>query len=141
MSHTNIIISLSGNTIIIIALHLVQGIQLTLLTSCTCLRQEVVYQCTVNGSGATTWGGTALEECSQGRILLRHSDYRPGYIVSMICGTNGLIRTHAVSAENGTYTSQLHLSTSNYTVGDTIECSGGSEEGVESAQISLSSGI
>ena len=127
--------------IIIIALQLVKGIQLTLLTSCTCLEQEVVYQCTVSGSGATIWGGTALEECSQGRILLRHSEYRPDYGVDKICGTNGVIRTHAVSAENRTYTSQLQLSISNHTVGDTIECSGGSEEGVERAQILLSSGI
>ena len=122
-------------------MELIKGICLTSVTTCTCLGQEVVYECTVSGSGATNWSGTALEECSQGRILLRHSDYRPGYIVSMICGTNGLITTHSVSVENGTYTSQLHLIISNYTVGDTIECSGGNEEGVESAQISLSTSM
>lgn len=111
------------------------------VTTCTCLGHEVIYECRVSGSGVTTWNGTALEECSAGRILLRHSEYNSGYSTSMTCGITGLVHAMAVSAENGSYTSQLILTISNNTVGGTIECSGGSEEGVEHVQITLTTGI
>ena len=129
------------NTITVIAaFHSGQGIRLHVVNQHTVLGQEVIYECTVSGSGATTWGGTALEECSQGKILLRHSDFTPGYVINKTCGNNGLISGRAVSAENEIYTSQLILNVSDITVGETIECSGGREEGVERAQISLSTG-
>ena len=104
-------------------------------SSCTCLGHQIIYECTVKGSGATTWGGTALQECQQGNIILRHSEYSSGLVINKNCGDNGVISAHTGSAENGTYTSALILYVSNNTVGDTIECSGGSEEGVESAQV------
>ena len=111
------------------------------VTTCTCLGYEVIYECRVSGTGVTTWSGTALEECSAGRILLRHSEYNSGYSTSMTCGITGLVHAMAVSAENGTFTSQLILNVSNNTVGGTIECSGGSEEGLERENISLSTSM
>ena len=115
--------------------NLVEGIHLRVVSPCTCLGHQVIYECTVSGSGATTWGGTALEECPQGNILLRHSEYSEGLVINKTCGSNGVISGSAFSEGNGTYTSKLYLYVSNNTVGDTIECSGGSEEGNESAQI------
>ena len=129
----------------IIALHLglINGIQLTPLTTCTCLGHEAVYECRVMGTtGVTIWNGTALEECPGERILLRHSDYDSGIsTISRTCGSTGLVKASAVSVNNETYTSQLSLNVSNNTVGDTIECFGGTEEGVEQAQIALTHGI
>ena len=110
------------------------------LSSCACLGHRVVYECTVRGSGATNWGGTALEECSEGRLLLRHSGFNSGHSRNKTCGSSGHIRSYAVSAENGTYISQLILNVSNNMVDDSITCSGGSEEGVEHAQITLTTG-
>ena len=59
----------------------------------------------------------------------------------MTCGITGLVHASAVSAENGTFTSQLILNVSNITIGDTVECSGGSEEGLEREKISLSTSM
>ena len=115
---------------------------MTPLTTCTCLGHKVIYECTVSGSGVTTWNGTALEECSKGRIILRHSSYDSNYTISRTCGITGLVKAYAVSesADNGTYTSRLILNVSNSSVGDTIECSGGSEQGIKHVHILLSTG-
>ena len=121
--------------IIAICLRLITGIELTTVTAHTCVGHQVTYECKVNGSGATTWQGTALDECSQGNILLRHSEYSSGLVINKTCGSNGVISGRTLPGENGTYTSQLILNVSNDMVGDTIECSGGSEEGVVHIQI------
>ena len=119
-----------------IYVRLITGIELIAVTAHTCIGHVVIYECIVNGSGATIWGGTALESCSQGNILLRHSEYYSSIVITKTCGNNGPISGHAVSSENEMYTSWLILNVSYNTVGDTIiECSGGSEEGVEHLQI------
>ena len=125
-----------------VCLRLINGIELSSLSTCTCLGHEVIYECAVSGGGATSWEGTALESCSQSTILLRHSEFNnSNYGIDTMCGTRGHIYSRAVSFDNGVYTSQLILNVSNDTVGDSIECSGhGDSEGVESLQITLSRG-
>ena len=123
--------------------NLIKGIKLSLLSTCTCLGHEVIYECTVSGGGATSWEGTALESCSWSTILLRHSEFNnSNYGINTTCGTSGHIYSRAVSSNNEIYTSQLILNVSNDTVGDSIECSGqgDSEEGAESLQITLTTG-
>ena len=126
-----------------VCLRLINGIELSSLSTCTCFGHEVIYECAVSGSGATSWEGTALESCSRSTILLRHSEFNnSNYGINTTCGTSEHIYSRAVSSDNGVYTSQLILNVSNDTVGDSIECSGhgDSEEGAESLQITLSRG-
>ena len=127
----------------VIAYCLAGGIELTSLSACICLGHEVIYECVVSGGGATSWEGTALENCSQSTIFLRHSEFNnSNYGIDTTCGTSGHIYSRAVSSDNGVYTSQLILNVTNDTVGDSIECSGlvDSEEGADSLQITLSTG-
>ena len=96
----------------------------------------------MNQSGATSWEGTALENCSKSTILLRHSEFNNSeYGINTTCAS-GHIYSRAVSSDNGVYTSQLILNVSNNTVGDSIECSGldDSEERFQSLQITLTTG-
>ena len=46
--------------------------------SCTCPGDELIFECTIEGDAGTYWQGTALEQCLQGRVLIRHSQFRSG---------------------------------------------------------------
>ena len=59
-----------------------------MITTCTCPGSEAVFECAVDGGGATIWQGTALEECAGGRIILRHSQFESGYNISCLLYTS-----------------------------------------------------
>ena len=102
--------------------------ELTMLTSCTCPGHEIVFECIVNGDSATIWHGTALEECDNDNILLRHSYFNTtgGYLISMMCDTIGQVTGRAVSALNQIFVSQLTLNFSQNLTGHTILCNSNS---------------
>ena len=114
--------------------------KLTVITSCTCPENEVVFECAVAGGGATIWQGTALEECAGGRIILRHSRFESGQNINQTCGASGPIVSHAVSVVSDSYTSQLIINVSQHLNGSTIECASDSGRQVGSRQISLTTG-
>ena len=98
---------------------------ITMLTSCTCPGHEIVFECIIIDDGAATiWQGTALEECDNGILLLRHSQFNEsyGYSLNRICGTIGQVTGRAVSAENQIYISQLILNFSQSLNGSTVQC-------------------
>ena len=126
-----------------------------MITSCTCLGYEVVYECAVAGGGATIWQGTALEECTNGRVLLRHTQFESKINIYKTCGASGSVVGHAISVMddsysavndsssvmNGSYTSQLTINVSQHLNGSTIECASDSGRQVDSTQILLTTGI
>ena len=115
--------------------------QLALTTLCTCPGYEAVYECTVNGPGATVWRGTALEECTGGKIVLRHSDFESGYNLNKTCGASGPVVGRALSVANDSYTSQLTINVSQHLNGSTIECASDNEtHDIVSRQILLTKG-
>ena len=115
--------------------------KLTMLTSCICPGYEIVFECTVAGVGGTIWHGTALEECTDGRIILRHSQFESGYNITQTCGASGTIIGHAVSVENDFYTSQLTINVSQHLNGSTVECASDSGRQVGSRQILHTTGM
>ena len=98
-----------------------------MISSCTCRGYEAVFECTVFGDGATIWQGTALQQCAGQRIILRHSQFEPGYNINQTCGSGGPVVGRAVSAVNGSYTSQLTINVSQQLNGSTIECANDNE--------------
>ena len=93
-----------------------------MITSCICPGQEAVFRCTVDGGVATVWRGSALENCTDGSIILRHSQFRDVYIINESCGTSGFIIGKAISAENGSYTSHLTVFANQELNGSIIVC-------------------
>lgn len=102
------------------------------LNHCNCPGQNLVYECTVCGEGATVWTGS-LFECPNGQILLRHREFRDDWPIGECCSSNGVLITaqsigpgepdiHTWS-DGFCYTSQLRLQ--NVTISDnnkTIAC-------------------
>ena len=43
--------------------------ELTILTSCTCPGHQLIFECTIFGSGATVWTGTALDQCPGDQVF------------------------------------------------------------------------
>ena len=90
--------------------------------------------------GATIWQGTALEECTNSRVLLRHTQFESGQNINKTCGASGPIVGRAVSVVNGSHTSQLTINVSRHVNGSTIECASDSGRQVGSRQILLTRG-
>ena len=111
-----------------------------MITSCTCPGTEVVFECAVAGGGATIWQETALQECTGGRIILRHSQFVSGHIISQTCGTSGPVVGRAISVVSDSYSSQLTINVSQHLNGSTIECASDSGIQVGSRQILLPTG-
>ena len=82
-----------------------------MITSCipVCPGQEATIRCTVDGGVPTLWRGSALENCLDGSIILRHSQFGNRYTINKTCGISGQVIGQAISAENGSYTSQLTI--------------------------------
>ena len=95
-----------------------------LISSCTvCFGQEAVFRCTVNGGVTTTWRGSALENCSDGSITLRHSQFGNGTTtINKTCGTTGQVAGRTISVENGSYTSNLIIEDTQQIIGSQIIC-------------------
>ena len=99
------------------------GSELRMSSSCTCLGQELNFECTVDGDGATFWQGSALQECPhQNRVIIRHSQYQTRHSATEECGSTGTVVVTPVSAVNLSYTSQLTINVSQHLNGSTIEC-------------------
>ena len=98
-----------------------------MITSCICPGQEAVFRCTVDGGVTTVWQGSALENCSDGSIILRHSQFQDGYTINETCGTLGQVIGEAISAENGSYTSHLTVFANQQLNGSIIVCATGGE--------------
>ena len=94
-----------------------------LTSSCVCPGQEAVFRCLVHGQVTTIWKGSALENCSDGSVILRHSQFgNHTYSINKTCGTSGQVIGQAISAENGSYTSQLTINITQQTIGSSIVC-------------------
>ena len=71
--------------------------------SCICPGDEMTFECTIEGDAGTYWKGTALEECLQGRILIRHSQFRSGgHTERNACGASGTAIVRTISVVNNT---------------------------------------
>ena len=117
--------------------------ELTTLSSCICPGYKAVFECVVNGDGATIWSGTAFDQCSDDTITLRHGPFinQPGYSISKNCNDSGLIIGHAVSVVNDSYTSHLVVNVSQSLIGANVECATDSGHHVGTTQIQLTTGI
>ena len=83
--------------------------RLTSITPCLCPGHEATYECSVNSGLITAWQGTALQECEDGSIILRHSQFVSGHNTSETCGTTGEVICRSVSNYNNSFTSQVTL--------------------------------
>ena len=96
--------------------------ELRMITSYICPGQEAVFRCRVDGGVATVWQGSALENCSDGSVILRHSQFGNGFTINKTCGASGSIVGEAISAENGSYISHLTIFAYQELNGSIIEC-------------------
>ena len=111
------------------------------MPSCTCLGQELTFECTVDGDGATYWQGSALQECpNQNRVIIRHSQHHTRQSTTEECGPTGTVVGTPVSAINMSYTSQLTINVSQHLNGSTIECVSDRGRSLQSSKILLSTG-
>jgi hypothetical protein len=92
---------------------------------CLCPGDTVTYECTVIGDngGITVWTGDFFR-CPNGEreIGLVHNDFASGQRVRMYMCNDGNVVGRIVRAENGGYTSQLNVTLTSYSVGQSIEC-------------------
>ena len=87
---------------------------------CACPGEVLTYTCTINGSMATIWGGTAFN-CAGSGIILRHSEFNNG--ISGQCGSDGAILGRSVNVSGTYYTSQLSVNVSNGLNITSVNCS------------------
>ena len=89
------------------------------LSDCVCPGHELRLECTVVGAGFTVWNGSAFSDCSQNRIVLRHSQFGSG--ISSGCN-NGRIIGRSINTTSDSdgikYISQLIIQLD---VNDTLE--------------------
>jgi hypothetical protein len=112
-----------------------------LTTSCICSGQEAVFRCTVDGGVTTVWGGSALENCSDDSVILRHSQFSTGLTINKTCGTTGQVFGQSISVEDGSYTSKLIIENTQQILGSLIICTRDGENNVTLFQIVSSKGI
>ena len=96
--------------------------ELRMITSYICPGQEAVFRCAVDGGVTTVWQGSALENCSDGSVILRHSQFDNGLTINKTCGTSGSVVGQAISAENGSYISHLTVFAYQELNGSILEC-------------------
>ena len=99
-----------------------EGTMLTNLSIKFCSGQGAVFRCTVDGGVTTTWTGPALENCSDGSITLRHSQFGNGITINKTCGVTGQVIGQGISTENGSYTSNLIIEDTQRIIGSQISC-------------------
>jgi hypothetical protein len=110
--------------------------------SCACPGDELVFECTIEGDAGTYWQGTALEECLQGRLLIRHSQFRGGgFIDRRACGASGTVIVRTISAVNNTlFTTQLTIFANQQLNERTVECASARGRVIGRSQILLKTG-
>ena len=118
--------------------------ELSALSSCICPGYEAVFECVVTGGGATIWNVSAFDNCTNDRIILRHSLFnQSGYNINDTCRGSGQVIGRAVSVVNNSYISQLTINITQSLIGANVVCArqsdGTSLVGME--QIQLITGI
>ena len=109
--------------------------------SCTCPGDELVFECTIEGDAGTYWRGTALKDCLQSRILIRHSQfYDGGYTDRRSCGASGMVVVRTISVVNNSFTTQITITVNQQLNGTTVECESDSGRVIGRTQISLKTG-
>ena len=110
--------------------------------SCICPGDEMTFECTIEGDAGTYWKGTALEECLQGRILIRHSQFRSGgHTERNACGASGTAIVRTISAVNNTlFTTQLTIFANQWLNGRTVKCASDRDRVIGQSQIWLKTG-
>ena len=105
------------------------------VNSCTCPGQDLVFECTVVGDGGTYWQGRALQNCSGGRLLVRHSQFDNGR--NTTCGSTRPVVGLPFSRTNNSYTTQLIIFASQDLNGTTIACATDSGRNISESEIIL----
>ena len=85
---------------------------------CICPGDTIMFECTVIGSSATIWTGSAFQCLAKG-IILRHSTFSRG--ASGDCNDGAIVATSIGVADNN-YTSQLSVTVSQDMNNRTVEC-------------------
>ena len=89
-------------------------------SSCACPNQNLTFQCTITGDGATIWGGSAFSCAENGNeIILRHSSFAG--VISKECN-GGAIFGQSSGVQSDQYTSQLFVNVSTDLNGRTVNC-------------------
>jgi hypothetical protein len=90
---------------------------------CVCPGDKLIYRCTVQGSptGATIWTGTAFSGCQRNEILLQHHQFTQPGGPTGTCN-NGAIVGQSLGVQGNNYTSQLNVTITPETAGNTITC-------------------
>ena len=88
----------------------------------TCPGDELMYTCTVNGSGNTIWSGSAFDcETKMNEIILRHSQFSQSGSTGVCNG--GAISARSLGVINGTFfSSQLNVTVNMEMNNKTIQC-------------------
>ena len=94
------------------------------MNGCVCPGDTLTYKCTVMGEAVTIWTGSALHCTStSNEIVLLHSRFLyngNGQLLSHC--SNRTIVARIISVEGNNYTSQLNVTVTPDTAGETIEC-------------------
>ena len=114
--------------------------ELRMINSYICPGQEAVFRCRAHGGVTTIWRGSALENCSDGSIILRHSQFGSGLTINKTCGAIGSIVGQAITAENGSYISDLIVFAYQELNGSYIECAHDGEFAASRIQVFILTG-
>ena len=90
---------------------------------CKCPGDTLTFECSVVGEsyGITIWRGTALDECEDQEISLRHDRFTEPMGARKSCNNNSIVG-QSLGVENRCYSSQLNVTVTLDNVGKTIEC-------------------
>ena len=113
-------VHLSCRTLVLLFLHIgtCSSNNFKSLTTCTCLGQNVTYECTASGGTFTVWTGSAFM-CPSEEIALIHVRF----LAAVGACNNGAIFGKGVSSTNSNYTSHLTVMLQPELVGRSITCS------------------
>ena len=108
-------------------------------SSCACPNQNLTFQCTITGDGATIWGGSAFSCAGSGNeIILRHNSFAIG--TSKECN-GGAIFGQSLVVQSDQYTSQLFVNVSTELNSRTVRCTSNFNIIVGEAVIIINTGI
>ena len=99
------------------------------MNGCVCPGDTLTYECTAMGLGSTIWTGSALH-CTNDEIVLIHTRFLYNESGILTSCNNGAIVARILSVEDNNYTSQLNVTITPDTAGETIECA--SDDGIRS---------
>ena len=106
--------------------------------SCVCEGYNLVYECSITGSGLIVWRGTAFEcPSSSNEIVLSQGSSG----IQEVCN-DGAITGRIIRVENNTYVSQLTVSVSAKMIDRNISCfhDGTTQNLIGSSLITLTTG-